>query len=417
MNKRRLLTLLLSLLILLTSVSLSSCGPSPEEAAEAAKNSVVRVLSIDRKAGRVETGLGFLAGTAGKPSNIVVTNWRVVTHDGLSDQKKVEIYVATHDFEAYGNPVTGELSVNTDEMIRCKIRDITSGDPDYAILETEIKVPDKVAAQLGSIEDAESMSTVRSFGFSDGTDGRTVHADEGFLIAEEGTVLETGCLRTRSSTNFIKHDAPIYAGCSGGPIVDGKGAVIGINTFGADDTGEGAPDTRYAVAIDHVAKKLDELGISYTSDKTSTPGWVLPVSIGGGAAITLAAAVFAIVKALKNKNRKKTGTEPLPAAPSARLVGRTGEFKDQEIIVGDDFPIGRGEGSALMFSRETKGVSRSHCRIARTDAGFTLTDSGSSYGTFLNGSKLTSGQPVSLKDGDVISLADEGQSFFFRVNG
>ncbi len=417
MNKRRLLTLLLSLLILLTSVSLSSCGPSPEEAAEAAKNSVVRVLSIDRKAGRVETGLGFLAGTAGKPSNIVVTNWRVVTHDGLSDQKKVEIYVATHDFEAYGNPVTGELSVNTDEMIRCKIRDITSGDPDYAILETEIKVPDKVAAQLGSIEDAESMSTVRSFGFSDGTDGRTVHADEGFLIAEEGTVLETGCLRTRSSTNFIKHDAPIYAGCSGGPIVDGKGAVIGINTFGADDTGEGAPDTRYAVAIDHVAKKLDELGISYTSDKTSTPGWVLPVSIGGGAAITLAAAVFAIVKALKNKNRKKTGTEPLPAAPSARLVGRTGEFKDQEIIVGDDFPIGRGEGSALMFSRETKGVSRSHCRIARTDAGFMLTDSGSTYGTFLNGVKLEPSQPAPLKDGDVISLADEGQSFFFRVIG
>lgn len=50
-------------------------------------------------------------------------------------------------------------------------------------------------------------------------------------------------------------------------------------------------------------------------------------------------------------------------------------------------------------------VSGSHGTIARTPAGWTITDIGSTNGTYVDGARLTTGAPVSLRKGSKIRIA------------
>ncbi|MBN2472421.1 MAG: FHA domain-containing protein [Anaerolineae bacterium] len=49
-------------------------------------------------------------------------------------------------------------------------------------------------------------------------------------------------------------------------------------------------------------------------------------------------------------------------------------------------------------------VSRHHCRLTRTPAGYSLEDLGSTNGTFVNGQRLTAARP--LMNGDMIGLGE-----------
>ena len=50
-------------------------------------------------------------------------------------------------------------------------------------------------------------------------------------------------------------------------------------------------------------------------------------------------------------------------------------------------------------------VSGNHGRIAKTADGWTITDSGSTNGTFVNGQKIAVGAPTPLKKGDKVRIA------------
>ena len=50
-------------------------------------------------------------------------------------------------------------------------------------------------------------------------------------------------------------------------------------------------------------------------------------------------------------------------------------------------------------------ISRLHCTLIEKDSAFEVTDQGSSNGTFLNGTRLKSGDRLRLKDGDILELA------------
>jgi pSer/pThr/pTyr-binding forkhead associated (FHA) protein len=56
-----------------------------------------------------------------------------------------------------------------------------------------------------------------------------------------------------------------------------------------------------------------------------------------------------------------------------------------------------------------------HCQITSTGFETVLTDLNSSYGTYLNGQKIQSGEPVRLNSGDRISLANTEQAFVLEV--
>lgn len=50
-------------------------------------------------------------------------------------------------------------------------------------------------------------------------------------------------------------------------------------------------------------------------------------------------------------------------------------------------------------------VSGNHGTIAKTDSGWTITDAGSTNGTFINGARLTPGSAAPLKKGDRVRIA------------
>jgi adenylate cyclase len=74
--------------------------------------------------------------------------------------------------------------------------------------------------------------------------------------------------------------------------------------------------------------------------------------------------------------------------------------------------IGRSDSNALVVA--SPAVSRKHATIHAQDSGeFWLIDLGSANGTFLNGRRVF--QPVGLKDGDSIEIADQKMLFRTRV--
>ena len=83
---------------------------------------------------------------------------------------------------------------------------------------------------------------------------------------------------------------------------------------------------------------------------------------------------------------------------------------DQDIIFGRD-----PEVCSIVFPNGAPGVSKIHCQIVLNSFGAkaSVIDCDSSFGTFLNGSRLEPGQPYALQDGDVIQF---GAGNIFRIN-
>jgi ABC-type multidrug transport system ATPase subunit/ABC-type multidrug transport system permease subunit len=69
----------------------------------------------------------------------------------------------------------------------------------------------------------------------------------------------------------------------------------------------------------------------------------------------------------------------------------------------DSWVIGSGPASDLRVAEPT--VSGRHCRLSRKGAGFTVEDLGSTNGTFVNGKRLTPGEPVWIPYETRVSLS------------
>lgn len=65
--------------------------------------------------------------------------------------------------------------------------------------------------------------------------------------------------------------------------------------------------------------------------------------------------------------------------------------------------LGRGEGAQVRLPLSADKVSRAHCRFACNQGGWSVSDS-SRWGTYVNGIRLNSGQPVELREGDTIRI-------------
>ena len=62
--------------------------------------------------------------------------------------------------------------------------------------------------------------------------------------------------------------------------------------------------------------------------------------------------------------------------------------------------------SDWVIADPARRISRRHCEIARTGRHYFLTDC-SSNGTFINGKPAPKGEPVRLRKGDLIALAED----------
>lgn len=225
---------------------------------------------------------------------------------------------------------------------------------------------------------------------------------------------------------------PLPAATPGGPLVDERGRVIGINTSAATDPQTGVPlGMNYAIVIDELTKILDGEQIEYTmagGGLSWTQPWFAYVFLPIGV-LALIGGIILLVTSQKGVqgapgtcrggrgNRKSAcKRRPRPVEKRAVLRGVTGKYSGQSFdLLKGKVVIGRDPATCnIVFDKNTPGISGRHCQVVYdpNEDCFIITDLGSSYGTFLgNGKKLTANVAEKLSTGDTFYLCDNANRF------
>lgn len=416
-----------------------------KSAVSQARNGVVRILSVQPD-GSANVGSGFAVGEAGKPSSVFVTNQHVTAGAAA-------VYILLDDeWNASPEPETS-FQIDAEHSVRCDVVYESGGYPDYAILRAERVVTERTALSIMPASLAEPGEPIYALGFPGASDQVT----NNYNAAVDAVTVTTGTISRmahmeETDTDVIQIDATINHGNSGGPLITEEGYVIGLNTYGMQD------NIFLAVQVDYVISRLDnliEIGVLHDFTYTLVTDREGSVSLLPTVLICLvlvaAAAVAALVILRRGKGAvsvhnvsaktasgaaeanssaypktapadvfPKTApadpigrTMPADIFPQLRLVGTEGVFAGRRFALEGTLRLGRlPDQNDLVFPADTTGVSGRHCVVRLTDGGATLTDLGSSFGTFLgDGTRLQANQPVELKAGDSFTLGSQKQRF------
>lgn len=453
--KKRLLSLALSLVIVCALLAApASAANGGNRAANAARNGVVRVLALygidlydpdsTQYVGSLETyayssGSAFGVGTAGKETDVFITNRHVVTEDagmvniGGTTYYGVPVstgYYILLDSYAYNSTT---YTLDTSRAVPCTVTYLGEAeDADIAVLKAAESVSGRVALPLLDDEDSlEVTDRVSSIGYPASSDNAT---SEGYLLAgiDDVTVYSGEVARfydsmsvTSSGGNnitghVIQHSATTNHGNSGGPLVDANGAVVGINTYGWT---ESDITSFYSLRIKYAKDALDSLNIHYDVYKAGPSPIVLAVAL----AVVAAAVVVVLVAVLAKRKKPVPGPNdqtipvinPAPAGAELRIQGQSGSFAGRRFSINGQVRIGRDPAANdLVYPASTPGISGRHCVVTLSGGQVMVTDLGSSYGTFLaGGRKLAPNQPTPLRIGDRFYLGSEKESFVITGKG
>lgn len=392
MHLKRIVSVLLAALLLamVPLNALASDNPVPK-----AKQAVVCIVSgIGYQNGKPYTydgyygiGTGFGVGRSGEDAQIFVTNNHVISDKQYKPYDQVYIFVDNANL------------YDESSVVPCRI---LYADPqvDLAIIQAEAPIPGVGTLPLRSAKEIKTGDDVYALGFPAIADEL---ADSNHYTVDDITVTD-GIVSRRlqiGGVDYMAHTAKINHGNSGGPLIDTAGNVVGINTLGIADV-ENADLRCYAFDIDYAIDVLEQLELPYTKAAGNVGGLSLAAvaAIGVGIAVVL---VLAVVLLLRKKQSGKV--------PKVLIQAICGPLQGQSWELLTSLSIGRNPGENIVLPPDTSGISRRHCLLARRGDQVTVTDLGSSYGTFLNGSRITANQPVAVPNGAVLSLASSAVQF------
>ncbi|MBO6944049.1 trypsin-like peptidase domain-containing protein [Altererythrobacter sp.] len=205
---------------------------------DAAARGVVRVVIVGsdgREVYPVSHGSGF----AVSPTQIV-TNAHVIREALQDDTLRIGVVPSEGDEAAYARAVS--VSPRNDLAL-------------IEIIDNAMRLPPLTIS--GSL--VGDMGEVSAVGYPMNVD-RAQGLDIGDIFRAQPPVKSRGFLSgARPSRQFdtILHTAPIARGNSGGPLLDGCGRVMGVNSFGADSDGSDA-EFYFAVSIRELLPFLRE---------------------------------------------------------------------------------------------------------------------------------------------------------------
>lgn len=396
MRLKRIVSVLLAVLLLamVPLNALAADNPVPK-----AKQAVVCIVSgIGYQNGKpytydgyYGTGTGFGVGRSGEDAQIFVTNNHVISDKQYKPYDQVYIFVDNANL------------YDENSVVPCRI---LYADPqvDLAIIQAEAPIPGVGTLPLRSAKEIKTGDDVYALGFPAIADEL---ADSNHYTVDDITVTD-GIVSRRlqiGGVDYMAHTAKINHGNSGGPLIDTAGNVVGINTLGIADV-ENADLRCYAFDIDYAMDVLEQLELPYTKAAGNVGGlsFAAVAAIGVGIAVVL---VLAVVLLLRKKQSGKV--------PKVLIQAICGPLQGQSWELLTSLSIGRNPGENIVLPPDTSGISRRHCLIARRGDQVTVTDLGSSYGTFLNGSRITANQPVAVPNGAVLSLASNAVQFRFLI--
>lgn len=99
-------------------------------------------------------------------------------------------------------------------------------------------------------------------------------------------------------------------------------------------------------------------------------------------------------------------------ASNLRIVAMNAPMRVELVITKDEYVIGKKYELCDGVLEFNKMISRVHCKICKSGDKYTIMDLQSANGTYLNKMRLQPNQPVQIKNGDVVRLANSD----FQVN-
>ncbi len=361
----------------------------------------------------------------------------------------------------YFRPETTELyaifSQSSNDYTKLTVTRINS-DVDLALCKLASDPTDKLnILPLQRKDDVEINTDVRAIGYA--STSMVFNAEK--RIDSSDSTVKDGIVSKKQRTNGMSGSettfdtfevtADLTTGMSGGPVISEEtGAIIGVTAFGNTDVTQAA-SAKYAICIDYLMEMLDAEGIEYEVEGEGFPVWAIILIVAVVMLLAAGAVIFIII--LKKKKATagyvdaysadaysadaysadaysadaysadaysaaaamKFGETVAPEGPF-HLIGLSGYFAGKKYSMAANAVIGRDSTRCnVVYPPEQPGVSGLHCMI-RVDGGIvTLTDCGSSFGTFLeNGTKLIPNEPVMLRSGDRFFVADRENLFEVR---
>lgn len=410
------------------------------KAAEA-RNSVCAVYfeAWDNQNVIASYGTGFFVGKSAK-TEYVVTNYHVISDfidlgGGTSNQYANMLLVARMGL---GESVS--LSVIDYDPLR-----------DLAILRLEEPTNKRSPVTLYVPTDEMVGQTAYAIGYPGSADYGVDYSSE--FEAEDATLTVGTISRliTEDTTGrqIIQTDAAINSGNSGGPLVDEEGRVIGVNTqIALNTSGNREAGYGYAVNISEVIRLLDKNDIEYriyTSSFKVNKELLFLVLLG----VVAIGCGYIWSKKKKKSMSIPAGSPTMPsssassfqppvysqtqisryAAPTTRpspnitksyqnlssgpiLKGTSGAFQGQTFgFKNAECKLGSSPDCKLRYPSGTAQVSPIHCELLVQNQKLCLLDTGSSYGTYVNGIRIPVGKLVILKAGDAIWIGSPEQAF------
>lgn len=234
----------LSLLVALILACSSAFSPVAADAGDvaAAARGVVRVVLVGQEGGQVVPvthGTGFAV-----TANRIVTNAHVLREALQDDSLRIGVVPSQGEKSAYARVIA--VSPRND----LALIEITGG---------TLRLP---PLALAGGQDPGAMSEVVAVGYPMNVDlaqGLSI----GDIFRAQPPVKSRGFLSgERPSRQFdtILHTAPIARGNSGGPLLDGCGRVLGVNSFSAQ-AGDGGAEFFFAVSLRELIPFLRSQGI------------------------------------------------------------------------------------------------------------------------------------------------------------
>lgn len=98
--------------------------------------------------------------------------------------------------------------------------------------------------------------------------------------------------------------------------------------------------------------------------------------------------------------------KPEPKSERLTLVSMNAPTRISIDVNKDEYVLGKSKDKADYAIVFNKMISRSHCKVNKTESGYTVTDLQSTNGTFVNKKRLVPRVPQKIKNGDVVRLAN-----------
>ena len=419
---------LLLAVICALSLTLPALAAGDKNISNAAKG-VARVLVMDPVTNQIySTGTAFGIGKAGEAPQYFVTNKHVVDceytiAEGITvNLSAIKVYIMKTSLAVVYNKLSGTYEVESSQLIPCEILyEETGSYPDLAILRAAESFEGHITLPLAkSVSEKDVAATVYALGFPGATDltaqdtwSSNLLADTSDITITRGVVSRYGAMKSFNNCRLISHDAVINHGNSGGPLVNEKGEVMGINTLYLQKSTD-VSASFYAFSSEYIVKVCEDMGIPFRYG-SAVPSWLIYVLAAALVAV-IAVIVVLLIKRINHDPNPVPPTPPVPPEP-LRVEGVFGCFAGKRYKVTGSVTIGCGGQNSLAMPEGTAGVSHRHCMLtAGADGEVQLTDLGSSYGTFVgSGQRLNANSPMTLHRGDTFWLGSKEQ--MFRITG